>query len=131
MRLFGVISGVSGALAVAGVLAVAPAAQAQSAPAARQTPPAVSLTDAQRAQEARRSLQWNQNGRWGLNLNLQQPAGRQTEWSDVQAGAYYRVNPRLSVGASAGVSFPDRDFSRPADPERGQPRVRIETIFRF
>ncbi len=85
------------------------------------------------AREApRRGLQWNENGRWGLNLNLDQPVGREADWSDVQAGAYYRLNPRLRVGAAASLAEPEADPARPAQTDRrAQPRVRLETIFKF
>lgn len=80
----------------------------------------------------RRGLQWNEDGRWGLNLNLNQPVGREADWSDVQAGAYYRLNPRLRVGAAASLAEPEADPARPAETDRrAQPRVRLETIFKF
>ena len=71
-------------------------------------------------------------GAGGLNLNLSQPVGREADWSDVQAGAYYRLNPRLRVGAAASLSEPQTDPARPVESDRrAQPRVRLETIFRF
>ncbi|MFN4295380.1 MAG: NtrZ family periplasmic regulatory protein [Brevundimonas sp.] len=80
----------------------------------------------------RRGLQWNEDGRWGLDLNLSQPVGREADWSDVQAGAYYRLNPRLRVGAAASLSEPQTDPARPVETDRrSQPRVRLETIFKF
>jgi hypothetical protein len=80
----------------------------------------------------RRGLQWNEDGRWGLDLNLNQPVGREADWSDVQAGAYYRLNPRLRVGAAASLSEPQTDPARPVESDRrSQPRVRLETIFKF
>jgi len=80
----------------------------------------------------RRGLQWNEDGRWGLDLNLNQPVGREADWSDVQAGAYYRLNPRLRVGAAASLSEPRTDPARPVESDRrSQPRVRLETIFKF
>jgi len=80
----------------------------------------------------RRGLRWNDNGRWGLNFNLNQPVGRETEWGDVEAGAYYRLNPRLSVGAAAGLGRPEQDPARaPETDRRSQPRIRLESIFKF
>jgi len=112
---------------------VAGAAMAQSAPA---RPAGVSLSEAQAAQRSappqRRGLRLNQNGRWGLDLNLNQPVGRETEWGDVEAGAYYRLNDRLRVGAAAAVASPEADPARPPESDRrSQPRVRLETIFKF
>ncbi len=113
--------------------AVAGEASAQS----RSRAPAVTLSEAQTAQRstpapARRGLRWNDSGRWGLNFNLQQPVGREAEWGDVEAGAYYRLSPRLRVGAAAGLAEPSADPARaPQTESRTQPRVRLESIFRF
>jgi hypothetical protein len=98
--------------------------------------PSVSLSEAQAAQRnappQRRGLRLNENGRWGLDFNLNQPVGRETEWGDVEAGAYYRLNDRLRVGAAASVASPEADPARaPETNSRAQPRVRLETIFKF
>lgn len=81
------------------------------------------------ARQNRPGLQWNGPGRWGLNLNVDQPVGRETDWSDVDAGASYRVSPSLRLRGSVGLGERRADPARP--PERDQPRVRLETIFRF
>lgn len=112
-------------------LAVSTSALAQSAS------PTVSLSEAQAAQRnapapQRRGLRLNDNGRWGLDFNLNQPVGRETDWGDVEAGAYYRLNDRLRVGAAAAVGAPEADPARaPETNSRAQPRVRLETIFKF
>ena len=100
--------------------------------------PSVSLNEAQAAQrnapsqQQRRGLRLNENGRWGLDFNLNQPVGRETDWGDVEAGAYYRLNDRLRVGAAAAVASPEADPARaPETNGRAQPRVRLETIFKF
>lgn len=123
---------------MAGLLATSAIAGATLA-AAPQTPraPSVSLSEAQAAQrnapaQQRRGLRLNENGRWGLDFNLNQPVGRETEWGDVEAGAYYRLNDRLRVGAAAAVASPEADPARaPETNGRAQPRVRLETIFKF
>lgn len=138
--LMGVAASLSLSLAAAGLaLTLAPeSAQAQ----ARTTPraqapsaqtPSVSLSDADRAARTgqRRGLRLNESGRWGLDFNLSQPVGREAEWGDVEAGAYYRVNPSLRVGASAGLAVADPDPARVESDTRAQPRVRLESIFRF
>lgn len=130
MRLLGVMAGLASATMVAAAVLCAAPAQAQSAPRSQ----ALTNAEGQRAPAAqtRPGLQLDRNGRWGLNLDVQQPVGRETEWSDVEARAYYRINPRVSVGASAGLSTPRSDPARPAESDRrSQPRVRLETIFRF
>ncbi|MCA3718796.1 MAG: hypothetical protein IM674_11140 [Brevundimonas sp.] len=130
MRLSVVIAGVVGLAAYVGV---SNDASAQS----RSRAPAVTLaeasTAAQRTSPApRRSLRWNENGRWGLDFNLSQPVGRDAQWGDVEAGAYYRLSPRLRVGATAGLAAPEQDPARAAETDRrAQPRVRLESIFRF
>jgi len=126
-----VIAGLVGGLAL---LTVADAASAQ---AARSRAPAVSLTEAQSARAAavpsgQSRLRFTERGRWGLDLNLSQPVGRETNLGDVEAGAYYRVNPRLRVGASAGLAEPESDPARaPQTDRRAAPRFRLESIFRF
>ena len=125
-------------LAVAScALAAATTADAQSRDSTRRTP-AVSLSEAAAAQDAsqqtqgRRGLRWNENGRWGLNFNMNQPVGRESSWGDVEAGAYYRLSPRLRVGAAAAVGSPETDPARaPETDRRSQSRFRLETIFKF
>ncbi len=122
-----------------GFLAVmmATTAMAASTSAVAQSTSAVSLSEAQAAQRnapapQRRGLRLNDRGRWGLDFNLNQPVGRETDWGDVEAGAYYRLNDRLRVGAAAAVSTPEADPARaPETNGRAQPRVRLETIFKF
>ncbi|SDR09708.1 NtrZ family periplasmic regulatory protein [Brevundimonas sp. 374] len=116
---------------------VATTAMAASTSALAQSTSTVSLSEAQAAQRnapapQRRGLRLNDRGRWGLDFNLNQPVGRETDWGDVEAGAYYRLNDRLRVGAAAAVSSPEADPARaPETNGRAQPRVRLETIFKF
>lgn len=129
------IAGLAGGLAL---LAMADVASAQTAAAAaRARAPAVSLTDAQAARAAAAQpgasrLRFTERGRWGLDLNLSEPVGRESSLGDVEAGAYYRVNPRLRVGAAAGLAEPESDPARaPQTDRRAAPRFRLESIFRF
>ena len=122
-----VIAGLAAGLTL---LAVADVASAQTAARA----PAVSLTDAQSARAAAgpSRLRFTERGRWGLDLNLSQPETRDSNVGDVEAGAYYRVNPRLRVGAAAGLAEADTDPARGPQTERRQAaRFRLESIFRF
>lgn len=123
-----VIAGLTAGLAL---VAMADAASAQTA--ARAPAPAVSLTDAQSARAAGPSrLRFTERGRWGLDLNLSQPETRDSNVGDVEAGAYYRVNPRLRVGAAAGLAETDTDPARgPQTERRSAARFRLESIFRF
>ncbi len=132
MRIVAVIAASVGVLALAGT---ATDAAAQT----RGRAPAVSLADAAAqspstpAATQRRGLRWNENGRWGLNFNLSQPVGREADWGDVEAGAYYRLSPRLRVGAAANLASPEVDPARAPESSdrRAAPRVRLETIFKF
>ncbi|MGZ9100431.1 MAG: NtrZ family periplasmic regulatory protein [Brevundimonas sp.] len=132
MRKGAVIAGLAAGLAL---LAAADVASAQAA--ARTRAPAVSLSEAQAARAAAAQpgssrLRFTERGRWGLDLNLSQPVGRDTGLGDVEAGAYYSVNPRLRVGAAAGLAEPESDPARaPQTDRRAAPRFRLESIFRF
>lgn len=146
MRFGGVMTAMALGLALTS-LAEAAHAQAPSqtqiqAQTQRRAPPPAQTTLAEAANAAeqagastsrdRRGLRWYDPGRWGLNFNLGQPAGRQGEAGDVEAGAYYNLNRRLSVGAAAELGPREVDPARPAEAERrAQPRVRLETIFKF
>jgi hypothetical protein len=130
-----VIAGLAGGLAL---MAMADIAAAQTAgEQARARAPSMSLTDAQAARAAAAQpgssrLRFTERGRWGLDLNLNQPVGRESSLGDVEAGAYYRVNPRLRVGAAAGLAEPESDPARgPQTDRRSAPRFRLESIFRF
>jgi len=120
-----------------GVMVLSSASHALAQAGTRTRAPAVSLAEAQSAQRSqpapqRRGLRWNENGRWGLNFNMNQPVGRETSWGDVEAGAFYSLNPRLSVGASAGLGTLEQDPARaPETDRRSQPRVRLQSIFKF
>lgn len=123
------IAGLVGGLALMAMADVAAAQAARS--------PALSLTEAQAARAAAAQsgssrLRFTERGRWGLDLNLNQPVGRDNNLGDVEAGAYYRVNPRLRVGAAAGLAEPESDPARaPQTDGRSAPRFRLESIFRF
>jgi hypothetical protein len=129
MRNGAVIAGLTAGLALLAVADVA-AAQSQTV---RSRAPAVSLTEAQTARAAAPSrLRFTERGRWGLDLNLSQPERRESTVGDVEAGAYYRVNPRLRVGAAAGLAETNTDpAGAPQTERRSAPRFRLESIFRF
>jgi hypothetical protein len=127
--IFGLVAGLT-------LLASADVATAQAA-ASQSRAPALTLTEAQAARAAAAQpgssrLRFTERGRWGLDLNLSQPVGRERNLGDLEAGAYYRVNPRLRVGAAAGLAEPETDPARaPQTDRRAAPRFRLESIFRF
>jgi hypothetical protein len=80
------------------------------------------------------TLKWDYaaKGRWGVTLNLQQPDARQATLNDIQAGAYYKITPALRVGGA--FAFGDQQpiqGPKPNTPDTGQPRVQLETKFKF
>lgn len=80
------------------------------------------------------SLTWDaRKGRWGMTVNLESPQTRDAEWTDVKAGAYYRVSPSLRIGGavSMGDQAAQPDALRKVAPQQPAPRVRLETAFRF
>lgn len=72
-------------------------------------------------------------GRWGVTLNFDQPQSRDATANDVQAGAYFRVTPKLQIRGA--VALGDQESERPSyrrtEPVEGRPRVRLETAFKF
>lgn len=70
-------------------------------------------------------------GRFGITMSLQQPTGREATPNDVTAGAFFRITPSVRVGGSVALGeqdlTPRRNQARPAD----QPKVRLETLFKF
>lgn len=122
-----------GAIIAAGVLAaLAGAAQAAGAP-----PKAMDFTvrteSAAGPASGAKTLKWDaRRGRWGVTLDLQQLDTRESTWGDVQAGAYYRITPSLRVGGA--VALGDQQVIPGPQkflPDQGQPRVRLETQFKF
>jgi hypothetical protein len=102
-------------------------------PARAPTPvrPAQPLNDAPFAAPApHKQLQWDSKGRWGFRLDMNQPSNRESDWKDVQAGAYFRISPSMQVGGA--VSLGDR-LAQPqrVTPADAGPRVHLETAFRF
>lgn len=79
------------------------------------------------ASQQNKIIQWDaKKGRWGLKLDL----GRDTQWKDVVAGAYFRVTPSLRVGGAVGLEQQDGPV-RKRDAEETAPKVRLETAFKF
>ncbi|HRJ64183.1 MAG TPA: hypothetical protein PLR59_07530, partial [Brevundimonas sp.] len=82
------IAGLAGGVTL---LVMADVASAQTAQ-ARTRAPAVSLNEARAARAAAAQpgssrLRFTERGRWGLDLNLSQPVGRDSTLGDVEAGA--------------------------------------------
>ena len=86
----------------------------------------------------RRALSWLR-GRIGLDVDTAAPPppvnvvrpDDARSLNQVEAGAYYRVSPRLRVGVTAPVAQDDVETRVGEADRRSQPRVRLETIFKF
>ena len=80
-----------------------------------------------------RSLKWDaRKGRWGVTLNMDQSDVRPSSANDIQAGAYYHITPSLRVGGAVALS--DEKVSpgpKKIGSEESQPRVRLESSFKF
>lgn len=94
------------------------------------TEPTTGVSPLTLAPAPHRSVQLDANGRWSFRLDLTQPAARDQDFRDVQAGAFYRLGRRLEVGGTVGLNSktPAPQNFRPQD---GAPRVRLETKFKF
>jgi guanyl-specific ribonuclease Sa len=82
---------------------------------------------------AAKSLKWDaRKGRWGVTLNLDQPAERDAQLNDIQAGAYFRLTPSLRIGGAVALGdTPTAPLYKKTQPQDGAPRVRLETAFKF
>lgn len=129
----GRIEAVSAAVAVGLILSgLGATAHAQSRSGARgETLSGGQVVDSAAQRQGRGGLRWNDEGRWGLNLDVEQPVGREADWNDVDASASFRLSPSLRLQGSVGLGERRPDPARPQQSDRDQPRVRLETIFRF
>ena len=80
--------------------------------------------------------QFNLDGKWGVKFDVNQPESMAPRSSDIDAGAYYRLTPSVRVGGTLG--FGEKSDPMKPEPARSasqgdkkQPRVRLETTFRF
>lgn len=84
------------------------------------------------ATQGGKTLKWDtRKGRWGVTLNLEQPASRDMQWNDVEAGAYFRVTPSLRVGGAVALGDESSPTFKKTEPQPVTPRVRLETAFKF
>jgi hypothetical protein len=130
--LLGAVGGVAQAAPAASVAAAGTAASAQATP-AKPIDFTVHADTSSPITAGTQVMKWDAaKGRWGLTLNLQQPDTRQTTLNDIQAGAYYKITPALRVGGA--FAFGDQQpiqGPKPNTPDTSQPRVQLETKFKF
>jgi len=110
--------------------------QAKAAKPAEATAPfslsAITVEPAATQRQQSKVYQWSVKGRWGLKLDVNQDEARQSGWNDVDAGAFYKVSPSVRVGGTVGFGEKIKSL-QPRDPnlDTAQPRVRLETTFKF
>jgi hypothetical protein len=80
---------------------------------------------------SKESIQWTDKGRWGVNVDVDQPVGRDVKLKDVEAGAFFRIAPSLKVGGAVRLGDKLANPERVMPEDRAAPRVRLETKFRF
>lgn len=81
---------------------------------------------------AGKTVKWDaRRGRFGVTLDLEQPANRDAKLNDVQAGAYFRLTPSLRVGGAVALGDEEEALVNRTTPQKTTPRVRLETAFKF
>ena len=91
-----------------------------------------SETSALASPQAAKALKFDaRKGRWGVTLNLEQPAGRDAQLNDIQAGAYFRVTPSLRIGGAVALGDKVTPNYKQTEPQDVAPRVKLETAFKF
>jgi hypothetical protein len=126
------VRGFASLIAAAALFSAAGVAHAADATAGKPVDFTVRTEPASADPAAGKTLKWDaRKGHWGLTLNLQQPETRESNWNDVQAGAYYRITPSLRVGGAVAMGDQPLATPRPLTPADGAPRVRLETAFKF
>jgi hypothetical protein len=71
---------------------------------------------------------------WGLKFEFSQPQTQPMTKTDIDAGAYFRLNPSVSFGGSLGLGEKTNPLApKPlqAQEDQNAPRVRLETQFKF
>ncbi len=82
-----------------------------------------------------RTLEWDaRKGRWGLRLGVDPRSDRDTQFRDLAPGVFYKLSPRLHIGGDVTLApdtFPGVPGQHLIDPQSPNPRVRLETTFKF
>jgi hypothetical protein len=82
-----------------------------------------------------RTLEWDpRKGRWGLKLGVDPRTDRETQFRDLAPGVFYKLSPRLHIGGDVTLApdnFPGVPGQHLIDPQSPNPRVRLETTFKF
>jgi hypothetical protein len=122
--------------AVGGAVQAAPAPTASTSTTASTATKPIDFTvraDSSPISPATPVAKWDvAKGHWGVMLNMQQPEARAATANDIQAGAYYRITPSLRVGGSLALGQEQvTPGVKPNPADAGQPRVQLETKWKF
>ncbi|MGZ3298036.1 MAG: NtrZ family periplasmic regulatory protein [Asticcacaulis sp.] len=80
---------------------------------------------------------FNLKGKWGVKFDVNQPETTPSGFNDVDAGAFYKLSPSVRVAGTLGFgekttdAFKAEPSSPAAQAAKTQPRVRLETTFKF
>jgi hypothetical protein len=81
---------------------------------------------------------FNLKGKWGVKFDVNQPETSPSGLNDVDAGAFYKLSPSVRVAGTVGFGEKTIDSFRPdvattaaQQATKNQPRVRLETTFKF
>lgn len=87
------------------------------------------------AQTPGRTLEWDpRKARWGLKLGVDPRSDRETQLRDLAPGLFYKLSPRLHIGGDVTLApdtFGGTGGQRMINPQAPNPRVRLETTFKF
>jgi hypothetical protein len=93
--------------------------------------PYIGLSDSQ-TKSTSHLFQFDIKNRWGLKFDINQPENKPAGLNDIDAGAYFKLTPSLRLGGSVGFGEKSKSLQPEAeDPNKKQPRVRLETQFKF
>ena len=119
--------------AVCGAAQAAPATDASVTPAATKPMDFTVHADSLLALPGGQMVKWDAaKNRWGVTLSVRQPDTRETTLNDIQAGAYYKITPAWRAGAA--FAFGSEQIApgpKPNTPDVTQPRLQLETKFKF
>lgn len=121
------------AISLLGAALLASGATAAQAQTARKTTDFTvrNESSAMASSQGTKSLKFDtRKGRWGVSLSLDQRAERDIQWSNVQAGAYFRVTPSLRVGGAVAVGD-DKQVAPIRKSDETPAKVKLETAFKF
>ncbi len=81
---------------------------------------------------------FNLKGKWGVKFDVNQPETTPSGFNDVDAGAFYKLSPSVRVAGTLGFGEKTIDAFKPEpttaaaqQAAKNQPRVRLETTFKF